>query len=69
MWERGAGCRGDVEAEVGSVELLEVRGGLIGRLAAGLGVGVSARVTKELVALASRCIVSRSFSTFSGGIL
>ena len=69
MWEEGAGCHGNVGAEIGGVTFLEVGGGLIGRLAAGLGVGVKAKVTRELVALAKRCIVSRSFSMFSGSIL
>ena len=65
VWLGGAGCRGNTGARVVGVGVVIVQGGLIGRLAAGLGVGVVARVTRELVTLASRCIVSRSFSTFS----
>ena len=63
-WGR-AGCCSNIGAGADGVGFFDMRGGLIGRLAAGLDVGVMARVTRELVALASKCIVSRSFSTFS----
>ena len=63
--EGGAGCRGN-GAE--GVVFFNVGDGLIGRLVAGLEVGVMAKATRELVALASRCMVLRSFSTFSRGV-